>query len=142
MAAVVALRVAGDARGIAREDLRARVHDRVAARLLDLLLEVENDILLSTQRGEFARSPKAAALCRGLFAQRNWFGTTWHVYCEEDQQWPDELLRSGELFPRMRAELQEALSTLDYQDAREEPVRGPLYDRVLGRIGLQRKVLT
>jgi len=138
-AALVALGVAADAQGIAREDRRASVRDRLAARLVELIKAVEHDILLSEDRGEIQRSATTAALCRVLWGQRNWFGTTWHVYCEDDQRWPEDLHRRGELFPRMRSELQEALNQLDHQDARDDQPRMPLGERALGRLGLQRK---
>ncbi|GAA0933464.1 hypothetical protein GCM10009554_18650 [Kribbella koreensis] len=138
-AALVALNVATDAQRIAKEDRRAAVRDRLAGRLVELIKAVEYDILLSEDRGEIQRSATTAALCRVLWGQRNWFGTTWHVYCEEDQRWPEDLYQHGQLFPRMRSELQEALNQLDHQDAIEDRPRVPLRDRALAKLGLQRR---
>jgi hypothetical protein len=63
----------------------------------------------------------------------------WHYYCEEDQGWPKDLAASGDLWPRMRREIVEALDQLDFQDAGQDPAKPSLGDRVLARIGLQRR---
>lgn len=132
-AAVVALRVAGDGRRVARDDRRAAVRDRVAGRMVDLIRAVEADIALSSPAVGIHRSPEAAGLCRALWGYRNWFGTTWHVYCESDQGWPMTLLADGQLFDRMRVELQEALNKLDFEDAAPDAPRPGWRDRLPGR---------
>lgn len=65
------------------------------------------------------RSAEGAALCRALWGHRNQFGTTWHVYCEENQRWIHDLVSTGQLVPRIRSELQEAIDSLDHQDRQD-----------------------
>jgi hypothetical protein len=118
-ASAVALWVAVRAQADAREARRAVARDRAADLLVQLVRAVERDIAKAEDLrvpGIIVRSPEAASLCRALYGRRNVFGTTWHVYCEEDQQWIHDLRARGELFPRMRDELQDALDKLDAED--------------------------
>jgi hypothetical protein len=106
----------------AREARQAASRERVSALLVELVKAVEGDIRqaeqVSNSLGGYSRSIEAQALCRALWGHRNLFGTTWHVYCEVDQEWPRQLADSGDLYPRMRTELQTALDSLDYEDRR------------------------
>jgi hypothetical protein len=118
-AALVALKVARDARHIAGETRAAMVRDRTAQQLVELIQAVEADIAesRSPETMSITRSPEATGLCRSLWRYRNQFGTVWHVYCEPDQRWPADLLNSGELYPRMRGELQDTLASLNREDS-------------------------
>jgi hypothetical protein len=89
--------------------------------LVDLIRVVEIDINQAQRRGvPVVRSPEGAGLCRALWGHRNLFGTTWGVYCDpEVQGWIDDLRDRGELFPRMREELQTAVDAIEFED------RGP-----------------
>jgi len=112
------VRVARAERNV-REARRAASRDRTARLLVQLVGAVEQDIAAAERSGdphEVIRSPAGAALCRSLWGHRNLFATTWHVYCEDDERWIADLRASGDLFRRMREELQSALDTLDHED--------------------------
>ena len=118
-ASVVALFIAARAQRDVREARRAASRDRAARLLVELIRAVEQDIAAaerSSDPDEVVRSAEGAGLCRALWGRRNLFGTTWHVYCENDQRWIADLRKSGDLFPRMREELQSALDALDHED--------------------------
>ena len=117
-AAVVALVVSRRAQLDAREARKAVARDRTADLLVQLIRAVEQDIEAAERSHPQAivRSVEATALCRALWGYRNLFGTTWHVYCGPDAQWITDLRPSGELFGRMRDELQSALDSLDHED--------------------------
>jgi len=102
-----------------REARQALSRDRTARLLVDLVKVVEDDVRnmpYPRSLDQFPRSPEGQALCRALWGRRNWFGTVWHVYCEDDQASTENLAREGKLIPKMRAELQEALDQLDHED--------------------------
>jgi hypothetical protein len=123
-AAATALWIALDSRNAASEARRAMVRDRQAELLVELIGAVETDIRLTEEAlawdsvPPIVRSARAASLCRALWGQSNLFGTTWHLYCEEDQTWTEDLWKRGELFQRMRQELQMALDRLNSEDAK------------------------
>jgi hypothetical protein len=105
----------------AQEARKAMAPDRTADLLVQLIRAVEADIAAaekSSTPGVTVRSLEAKALCRALWGHRNLFATTWALYCGEGTEplWIDHLLASGELFPRMRDELQTALDQLDHED--------------------------
>jgi hypothetical protein len=102
----------------ARAARRAAARDRTVDLLVRLVAAVEEDIALVEARGlvDFQRSASGQSLCRALWGHRNLFGATWHAYCEDDRGWIVDLMQRGELFDRMRSELQSALDQLDAED--------------------------
>jgi hypothetical protein len=122
VASAIALVIAAGALREAREVRRAASRDRAARLLVELIRAVEEDIAAaegSSDPNEVVRSAQGAALCRALYGRRNAFGTAWAVYCDEEDEyrgWIESLRGSGQLFPRMREELQSALDALDYED--------------------------
>lgn len=120
VALVVSHRAEKAAETAAQEARQAVARDRTARLLIDLVRAVERDIGMFTAHGNKRvgdlRSAEGSAMCRALWGHRGSFGTVWAVYCEDDQTWTQQLHRNGELFPRMRSELQEAIELLDHQD--------------------------
>lgn len=119
---MVALVVAWRGLKDALETRRAMVRDRQADLLVRLIHAVEADRRQTEYvRGWDAGSPpivrsvEAASLCHALWGRRTLFGTTWHLYCQDDQTWTEGL---WDLYPRMRGELQSALDKLNHEDAK------------------------
>jgi hypothetical protein len=138
-ASLVALTVANRGAEIAREDRRARVRERRVAGIVALLAAAEHDQRASSSGKQLIWSVEGPAACWALWSVRSWFGLAWHFYCEEDQAWPEMLAEQGDLWPRMRREIVEALDQLEFQDAQPDPVKTPLRDLILGRLGLERR---
>lgn len=140
-ASAIALYVSAQARKDAERAAQEARQVASRARTIDLLVQlvrtVERDAT-SSGGTNVQRTAEGASLCRALWGHRNLFGTAWHLYCEDDQRWIQDLVSKGQLVPRIRSELQEAIDSLDHQDRRD---RAAARSRMaLARTWLARKI--
>jgi hypothetical protein len=125
-AAVVALLASRRAQRIAIDARQAQHRDRIADLLIRLIAEVEQDFATRTPYGD---SVAARSLCRALWGHRNVIALAWHLYCEPDHTYTDQLQEQDQLLPQIRDQLQTALDSINYQDS-ATPTRRSLWQRM------------